>query len=333
MRDEAGAASEGRHAFVAGQDAPRLDVLVAAQLDLSRNNAATLIANGHVQVDDRREKASYKPRAGETIVVEIPAPRGRDVIGEDIPISVVHEDDDILVIDKAAGMVVHPAPGNWTGTLVNALKGRGGPLSEGTGEGREGIVHRLDKQTSGLLLVAKTDRAHRVLGEALQQRKIVRRYAVLAWGHITGDQISVDKPLDRDPRDRTRVAVVSDGRPAKTDFFRLARFESVDLLRAHLHTGRTHQIRVHLSSVGHPVVGDDTYGGGGGRKLLALPTQRHFLHAAWLAFRHPVTKLSMDFRSRLPEDLSRALTLAAGPDAPPAGVDGLEFFGFYKEAD
>jgi 23S rRNA pseudouridine1911/1915/1917 synthase len=321
---------EGSHAFVAAGDAPRLDVLVATHLDLSRNNAATLIANGHVLVNGRRERASYKARTGEEIVVAIPPSRGRDVIAEDIPIKVVFEDDDVIVIDKAAGMVVHPAPGNWTGTLVNALKGRGGPLSEGTGEGREGIVHRLDKQTSGLLLVAKTDRAHRVLGEAMQARQIRRRYAALAWGHLAADEVTVEKPLDRDPRDRARVAVVSTGRPARTDFIRLARFDSADLLRAHLHSGRTHQIRVHLSSIGHPVVGDDTYGGGGGRKLTGLPAQRHFLHAAWLAFSHPMTKLSMDFRSPLPEDLSRALALAAGPDGPPAGVDGLEHFGFFK---
>lgn len=322
-------ADSGRHVFVAPEGAPRLDVLVATHLDLSRNNAATLIANGHVHVDGRAERASYKARAGEEIVVDVPVSRGREIVGEDIPLKVVFEDEDIIVIDKAAGMVVHPAPGNWTGTLVNALKGRGGPLSEGAGEGREGIVHRLDKQTSGLLLVAKTDRAHRVLGEALQARRITRRYAALAWGHLAGDQVTVDKPLDRDPRDRTRVAVVATGRPAKTDFIRLARFESADLLRAHLHSGRTHQIRVHLSSIGHPVVGDDTYGGGGGRKLMGLPTQRHFLHAAWLAFTHPMTKLSMDFRSPLPEDLSRALALAAGPDAPPSGGDALEFYGFY----
>jgi 23S rRNA pseudouridine1911/1915/1917 synthase len=320
---------DGRHAFVAAADAPRLDVLIATHLDLSRNNAATLIANGHVLVNGRKERASYKARSGEEIVVDVPAPRGRDIVGEDIPLKIVFEDDDIIVIDKAAGMVVHPAPGNWTGTLVNALKGRGGPLSEGTGEGREGIVHRLDKQTSGLLLVAKTDRAHRVLGEALQARRITRRYAALAWGHLAAETVTVEKPLDRDPRDRTRVAVVSTGRPAKTDFVRLARFESVDLLRAHLHSGRTHQIRVHLSSLGHPVVGDDTYGGGGGRKLLGLPPQRHFLHAAWLIFTHPMTKLSMDFRSPLPEDLSRALTLAAGGDAPPRGIDALDHFGFY----
>jgi 23S rRNA pseudouridine1911/1915/1917 synthase len=320
----------GRHTFVAADDEPRLDVFVATQLDLSRNHAATLIANGHVLVNGRPERASYKARAGEQIVVDMPEPRGREIVGEDIPLAVVFEDDDLIVIDKAAGMVVHPAPGNWTGTLVNALKGRGGPLSEGTGEGREGIVHRLDKQTSGLLLVAKTDRAHRVLGEAMQARQITRRYAAMIWGHLSGERVTIDKPLDRDPRDRTRVAIVATGRPAKTDFTRLARFESVDLLRAHLHSGRTHQIRVHLSSIGHPVVGDDTYGGGGGRKLLQLPMERHFLHAAWLAFTHPMTKLSMDFRSPLPEDLSRALALAAGPDAPPSGSDALEFYGFYK---
>src|SRR5213076_2731527 len=179
------------------------------------------------------------------------------------------------------------------------------------------------------LLVAKTDRAHRVLGAELQARRIVRRYAALAWGHLSEDRITVEKPIARDPRDRKRMAIVSKGRPARTDFTRLARFDSADLLRAHLYTGRTHQIRVHLSAIGHPVVGDDTYGGGGGRKLLGLPTQRHFLHAAWLVFRHPMTKLSMDFRSPLPEDLSRALVLAAGPDAPRPG-DALEYFGFFK---
>jgi 23S rRNA pseudouridine1911/1915/1917 synthase len=322
-------ASAGRHAFVGGDDAPRLDVLVATKLDLSRNHAATLIANGHVLVDGRRERASYRARPSETVVVEVPPPPGRDVSAESIPLQVVYEDDDILVVDKAAGMVVHPAPGNWTGTLVNALKGRGGPLSEGTGEGREGIVHRLDKQTSGLLLVAKSDRAHRVLGAALQARTIRRRYAALAWGHLVEDRVTVDKPLARDPRDRTRVGVVANGRPARTDFVRLARFESVDLLRAHLHTGRTHQIRVHLAAIGHPVVGDDTYGGGGARRLMGLPPRRHFLHAAWLGFKHPVTGDELEFRASLPGDLTASLALAAGDDAPPAGTDPLEHFAFY----
>ncbi|HVX38521.1 MAG TPA: RluA family pseudouridine synthase [Gemmatimonadaceae bacterium] len=318
------------HRFEAPDRAPRLDLLVASELDLSRNQAATLIANGNVLVEGRRERASYLARPGERVQVEMPPPVGRDVVAEEIPLAIAYEDDDVLVVDKPAGMVVHPAPGNWTGTLVNALKGRGGSLSAGSEEGREGIVHRLDKETSGLLLVAKTDRAHRVLGAALQARQIVRRYAVLSWGHLAEERITIEKPIARDPRDRTRMAIVSTGRPARTDLTRLARFDSCDLLRAHLLTGRTHQIRVHLASIGHPVVGDDTYGGGGGRKLVGLPPRRHFLHAAWLIFRHPVTGATIDLRSPLPQELHRALVTAAGPDVPIADTNPLEFFGFYS---
>jgi 23S rRNA pseudouridine1911/1915/1917 synthase len=311
-----------------------LDVLVAGHLDISRNQAATLIANGRVTVDGRREKASYRARAGERILIVIPPPPSRAVLAESIPLAVAYEDEDVLVVDKPAGMVVHPAPGHWTGTLVNALKGRDTPLAEGSEEGREGIVHRLDKETSGLLLVAKTDRAHRVLGAELQARRIVRRYAALAWGHLNEDRLTVEKPIARDPRDRKRMAIVSTGRPARTDFTRLARFDSADLLRAHLHTGRTHQIRVHLASIGHPVVGDDTYGGGGGRRLVQLPPRRHFLHAAWLLFRHPVSGREIDIRSPLPDDLRRALAaIAQGslPDDPLAGdLDPLAYFGFYS---
>jgi 23S rRNA pseudouridine1911/1915/1917 synthase len=317
------------HNLIAPDDAPRLDLLVAAQLELSRNQAATLIAEGRVIVEGRRERASYKPRAGERIVVDIPPPVGRDVLPEDIPLAIAYEDNDVLVVDKPAGMVVHPAPGNWTGTLVNALKGRGGELAAASDEGREGIVHRLDKETSGLLLVAKTDRAHRVLGAAIQARTVIRRYAVLSWGHLSEDRITVERPIARDPRDRKRMAVVSTGRAARTDLTRLARFDSADLLRAHLFTGRTHQIRVHLASIGHPVVGDDTYGGGGGRKLMGLAARRHFLHAAWLVFRHPVSGQTIDLRSPLPDDLHRALVAAAGPDVPLADTNPLDFFGFF----
>jgi 23S rRNA pseudouridine1911/1915/1917 synthase len=318
------------HEILADVDDPRLDLLIAQRLDISRNQAATLIANGNVTVDGRREKASYLARAGERIVVDIPEPQGREVLGEQIPLAVVFEDDDVMVVDKPAGMVVHPAPGNWSGTLVNALKGRGGALSTGSEEGREGIVHRLDKETSGLLLVAKSDRAHRVLGAALQARQILRRYAVLSWGHLTEERITIEKPIARDPRDRKRMAIVNTGRPARTDLTRLARFDAADLLRAHLFTGRTHQIRVHLASVGHPVVGDDMYGGGGGRRLVNLPPRRHFLHAAWLIFRHPVSGETVDLRSPLPDELHRALVAAAGPDVSLADTNPLDFFGFYR---
>jgi 23S rRNA pseudouridine1911/1915/1917 synthase len=322
-----------RESFTAEADSDvRLDSLVARRLDLSRTQAATLIATGHVTVAGRREKASYRPVAGEEVVVDIPAPAHREVGAESLPLEIVFEDDDVLVVNKAAGMVVHPAPGNWTGTLVNALKGRGGPLAGAAGEGREGIVHRLDKDTSGLLLVAKSDRAHRALGSAMAHRRIVRRYVVLAWGHLERDRVTVDRPVGRNPRDRRLMAIVSSGRAARTDFVRLARFDAADLLRAHLHTGRTHQIRVHLASIGHPVAGDDVYGGGGARRLLALPPKRHFLHAAWLVFPHPVTGEQVDLRSPLPEDLVRSLAAAAGPDTP-LHPDPLDQFGFYRLSD
>lgn len=319
-----------RERFEAPADAPRLDLLVAQRLDLSRNQAATLIANGHVRVANRAEKASYRAEPGEEIVVEIPPVEGREVIAEDIPLSVAWEDDDVVVIDKPGGMVVHPAPGNWTGTLVNALKGRGAPLSSGGDPTREGIVHRLDKETSGLLLVAKSDRAHRVLGAAIAERKVSRRYAAMCWGHLDEEQVTVDKPLARDPRNRQRMAVVPGGKHAKTAFVRVARLDPGDLLRAHLFTGRTHQIRVHLSSIGHPVIGDDTYGGGGGRRLVQLPPKRHFLHAAWLIFSHPVTGERVELRSPLPDDLRVALVRAADGAVPADHPDPLDFLGFYS---
>jgi 23S rRNA pseudouridine1911/1915/1917 synthase len=318
--------------FLAGADAPRLDLAVAQRLDLSRNQAATLIANGHVTVAGRREKASYRPDEGEEVVVVIPAPASRDVAGEPIPLLVRYEDEHVLVIDKPAGMVVHPAPGNWSGTLVNALKGRGEPLAGGADPTREGIVHRLDKETSGLLLVAKTDVALRVLGAALAQRRISRRYAVLSWGHLAEEQITVDKPMARDPRNRQRMAVVPTGKPAKTAFVRLARFDVGDLLRAHLFTGRTHQIRVHLAAIGHPVIGDDTYGGGGGRRLVNLPPKRHFLHAARLIFTHPVSGQEVDIRSPLPDDLRTALIRVADGGIPADTPDPLDLLGFFRPA-
>ena len=325
-----------RHELSIDHDAidQRLDLVVAALAGVSRTQAATLIATGQVSVNERRERASYRTEAGDRIVVIVPPPPGREVIAENIPVPVLFEDEDLLVVDKPAGMVVHPAPGNWTGTLVNALKGRGQGLAEGAGdEERQGLVHRLDKDTSGLLLVAKTDRAHRVLSAALAARRVVRRYALLSWGHVNDDRFTVEKPIGRDPRDRTRMAVVSTGRAARTDFHRLARFDACDLLRAHLHTGRTHQIRVHLSSVGHPVLGDDTYGGGGGRRLVGLPPRRHWLHAAWLRLAHPVTGAALEFRAPLPDDLRRSLAIAAAMPELQDHPDALDYFGFYRTDD
>ena len=319
-----------RRFTVEGDDAARLDLLVARRLDLSRSQAATLIATGAVLVDGRRQKASFKAEHGNEVVVEIPATRTRTVEGEDIPLSIAYEDDELLVVDKPAGMVVHPAPGNWTGTLVNALKGRGQALATGAAEERAGLVHRLDKDTSGLIVVAKTERALRTLGKAITERRVARRYAVLSWGHIEKDDFSVDRPIGRDPNNRKRMTIASAGRAARTDFHRLARFDTSELLRAHLHSGRTHQIRVHLESVGHPVVGDDTYGGGGARRLMGLPPKRHFLHAAWLVFKHPVTGELLDFRSPLPEDLRQSLISASDMADLIAHPDPLEYLGFYR---
>ncbi len=325
-------APPGRHEFEVEADAGvRLDSLVAQRLGLSRTQAATLIAGGHVTVDGARERAGFRPKSGQRVVADIPPPPPRrELLAEDIPLVVVFEDDHLLVVDKEAGMVVHPAPGNWAGTLVNALHGRGVALSALGDVGRQGIVHRLDKETSGLLLVAKTDRAHRLLSSAIADRRVVRRYAALCWGHLKEDRVTVEAPVGRDPRDRKRMAVVSTGRGARTDLVRIARFGAADLLRAHLHTGRTHQIRVHLASIGHPVVGDDTYGGGGGRRLVALPPRRHFLHAAWLIFVHPETGERLDLRSPLPADLRRSLAAVAESAEIEAHPDPLSFLGFYR---
>ncbi len=332
MSDSSGAS----HEFTSEADSDvRLDLLVAARLGLSRTQSATLIAGGAVTVaapggPPRRERASYRPRAGERVSVIVPPAPSREVLAEDIPLVVVHEDEHIVVVDKPAGMVVHPAPGHWSGTLVNALLARDALPAGGDLE-RPGIVHRIDKETSGLLLVARSERAHRALSAAIAARRVVRRYAAVAWGHLDRDEVTVDKPLGRDPRDRRRMAVTPSGRPARTTFVRLARFDAVDLLRAHLHTGRTHQIRVHLASIGHPVIGDDTYGGGGGRKVVALPPKRHFLHAAWLRFRHPVTGLDLDLRSPLPEDLRVALARIAHDDTLLTHHDPLDAWGFYND--
>lgn len=281
-------------------------------------------------VNGGREKAAYPPVSGDTIVVELPELEARPILGEQIPLSIVYEDEHLLVVDKAAGMVVHPAPGNWNGTLVNALVGRGGELSSAADEERAGIVHRLDKETSGLLIVAKTDVAHRRLSAAIADRRVTRRYAAMVWGHLDTDHFVVEKPIARDPRDRKRMAIVHSGKPAKTEFWRLGRFGAGDLLRAHLYTGRTHQIRVHLASAGHPVMGDDVYGGGGGRRLAALPPKRHFLHAAWLRFAHPITGTALEFRAPLPDDLRRSLAAVGEMPELMTDPDPLTTFGFYN---
>jgi 23S rRNA pseudouridine1911/1915/1917 synthase len=254
-----------------------------------------------------------------------------------IPLTVVYEDEHLAVIDKPAGLVVHPAPGHWDDTLVNALVARGTALGGGI-EGRPGIVHRLDRDTSGLMVVAKTDLAHRRLGAAIAARRVRRAYAALAWGHLDQSPTTVEAAIARHPADRKRMIITPRGRTARTDAYVVARFGVVDLLRLELHTGRTHQIRVHLEHIGHPIVGDPTYGGGGSRRIsgaarraaeaIERATPRQALHAAALAFRHPASGAPLEFHAEWPQDLRASLAAAGGEDlvARPDPLGYLLFF-------
>jgi len=314
---------ERRRIVVEEETAERLDAYLAGRFpDLSRSRIAQLLAQERVLLNGRVPRKSERPRAGDVVEVELPPPEPSTLAAEDIPLRVVHENPDFLVIDKPAGLVVHPAPGHRRGTLVNALLHHVPDLSGIGGVLRPGIVHRLDKDTSGLLLVAKHDRAHQALAAALKRRGIRRAYLAAAWGHLERDELRVEAPIARSPTHRQRMAVVAGGRPAATRFRRLERWVAADLLRAELETGRTHQIRVHLASIGHPVVGDQVYGRGAERGVsgpgqtwareLAQRTPRQFLHAAELSLRHPRTGEPLHFTSELPPDLAAVARWARG---------------------
>ena len=323
----------------------RLDRFLADQLDVSRTQAARLVAQGAVTVNGARARASRLLDRGDAVEVAWPeAEPPRTLRPASIPLTVVFEDEHLAVIDKPAGLVVHPAPGHWDDTLVNALVARGTTLSGGA-EGRPGIVHRLDRDTSGLMVVAKSDLAHRKLGAALAARRVTRRYAALAWGHLDASPTVIEAPIARHPKDRTRMTVREDGRAARTDAFVVARFGEVDLLRLELHSGRTHQIRVHLAHIGHPIVGDPVYTAGGSRRIggsariraeaLERAAPRQALHAAFLGFRHPASGEPREFTSEWPADLRKALGLAAAGnrDAGPEVADplSLRYLGFFTE--
>ena len=256
----------------------------------------------------------------------VPAPPPTALAPEPLPVDIVYEDEHLAVVNKEAGVVVHPAVGHRSGTLVNALLHRLGALSSIGEPDRPGIVHRLDKDTSGLMVVARTDAAHRQLSRAIARREVQRGYLAAAWGHVAEDEFAVDRPIGRDPKQRQRMAIVDSGRPALTRFRCLERWRAADLLAARLHTGRTHQIRVHLRSLGHPVVGDPVYGpgwqkgllGAGGRWAEELDRRvgRLFLHAARLGFRHPATGEDLRFTSPLPERLQAAVEWARAAGRP-----------------
>lgn len=304
----------------AAASADRLDRFLGDRLELSRTRVAALIAEGEVEVNGAPVKKSYEPAPGDRITIRIPPPEPLEVTAQPLDVEIVHQDEDLAVVDKPAGMVVHPAPGHEDGTLVNALLHHLDRLSNVGAPRRPGIVHRLDMDTSGLLVVAKSDAAHHALSEALSRREFDRGYLAASWGHLDADRLAIDRPVGRDPGDRTRMAVVEDGKAARTHVLRLERWRSADLLALKLDTGRTHQIRVHLRDIGHPVVCDPTYAedwekgfvGAGGRwaEEFAGRCGRLFLHAAKLAFEHPRTGERMKFVSDLPEPLSGALEWA-----------------------
>jgi 23S rRNA pseudouridine1911/1915/1917 synthase len=303
----------------------RLDRVLAARVaELSRSRHKALILAGRVAIDGATIRdPDHRVNAGGTIVLDLPPPEELAIGAEDIPLEVVFEDDELIVIDKPAGLVVHPAAGNWTGTLVNALVAHCGETLSGVGGvKRPGIVHRLDKDTTGLMVVAKTDRAHRALSAQFADHgrtgPLRRGYLAFVWGAPDRPRGTIDKPIDRHPRARDKMAVREGGREAITYWEALERYIGTDgetvasLLACRLETGRTHQIRVHLAAIGHPLLGDDVYGGGFKTKANQLGPEarnvlealgRQALHAYLLRIEHPSQGKNLEFRSELPDDL------------------------------
>ncbi len=291
-------------------DGERLDRVLCLIWDLPRSEATELIASGAVRLGGRPiATRARRVVEGQELEVDLPPARAARALageagGDDLPL--VHVDDDVIVVDKPAGLVVHPGAGRSTGTLVQALLGRFPDLAGAGSPERPGIVHRLDKGTSGLLVVARTPAAYESLVAQLGARTVDRRYLALAWGTVETDAGVIDAPVGRRSTDRTRMAVVAGGRPSRTHYRVLARHSQpaeTTLVSCKLETGRTHQVRVHLAAIGHPVVGDARYGGA----RLSVPVDRPFLHAAQLAFDHPTTGERCRFESPLPPDLEAVL--------------------------
>ena len=284
--------------------AERLDRFVAARLpELSRTAVQRLIDDGRVLVNGAVSEAARKVRQPDVIVVRIPPPAPAAIEAEDIPLQIVYEDADLIVIDKPAGLVVHPAAGHARGTLVNAILAHAPDLRGIGGETRPGIVHRLDKDTSGLIVVAKHDAAHRELQRQFKARSVRKVYLALVEGRLEPAEGIVDAPIARDRIHRKRMAVSPDGRPSRTRYKVIKDWGLYSLVEAYPETGRTHQIRVHFAWLGHPLAGDALYG----RKKPSLPIGRHFLHAARLTLRLPSTGEERTFESPLPEDLADVL--------------------------
>ena len=305
----------------------RVDRIVALLADVTRAQAAQLIAMGAVRVNGSVVKGSI--RVAEGAVIEIAAARPDALTLEPDPsveVCVVHEDDDVIVVDKPAGLVVHPGAGNRGGTLVHGLLARYPGLADVGDPERPGIVHRIDKDTSGLLLVARSRAGYEGLGRQIKEHRVVREYVALAWGHLEAPRGLIDAPIGRSVRMPTRMAVSARGREARTTYEVVSRFDepvATSFVRCRLDTGRTHQIRVHLQSIGHPVVGDRRYGG---HREPFTDLRRFFLHADHVAFDHPVTGVALAFDVPLPAELdavlSRLRATASGPEPSPPHPQG-----------
>jgi len=286
-------------------DGTRVDKYIAQKTtELSRSTVQKLLRDGQITVNGRVPKASYKVELGDRVVVRVPPPQPIETRPEMIPLKIVYEDADIIVVDKQAGMVVHPAHGHYSGTLVNAVLAHCPDLSGIGGELRPGIVHRLDKDTSGLIVVAKNDSAHSDLQRQFKQRLVAKTYLALTEGRLAAARGVIDAPIGRHPRQRKRMAVVPQGgREARTEYTVREYFPQQTLVEARPITGRTHQIRIHFAAIGHPLAGDRVYG----YRKQRLPLRRHFLHAVILAFALPSTGERAEFHSDLPDDLTTVL--------------------------
>ncbi len=286
--------------ITAKESGERLDALLARSIDgLTRSAAQRLLDSGAVTLGDTALKKNYRAREGEEYAVILPELSDVPLVAQDIPLDIVYEDDDVIVVNKPRGMVVHPAPGHPDGTLVNALMFHcGDSLSGIGGERRPGIVHRIDKDTSGLLIAAKNDFAHQALAAQLADRSLSRVYEAVVRGRMRKDEGTVDRPIGRHPTDRKRMAVTEkNSRPARTDWSVIARYNGYTHIECRLHTGRTHQIRVHMASLGHPLLGDFTYGAPSPEKGL----EGQCLHARRLRFVHPRTLEHIELTSALPQ--------------------------------
>ena len=283
----------------------RIDKFLVENTEYTRSKIQKMIDNDCILVNGKSIKSSYTLKAGDQIEVK-DYEENTDIIPENIPLDIYYEDDDLIVVNKPSGMVVHPAPGNYTGTLVNALMYHTDNLSTVNSTIRPGIVHRIDADTSGLLLVAKNDKAHNILAEAIQKKEVVREYIALVEGVIKEDTATIDAPIGRDVNNRKKMCVTGDNsKEAVTHIRVLERFSDATLIRCKLETGRTHQIRVHLSYIGHPVVNDPVYG----RRKLINPKFGQMLHAEKLGFVHPTTKEYMEFTSPVPDEFTKILNM------------------------